>query len=267
MKIVRVNEIFSSPQGEGVHAGVATVFVRLHGCNLDCPWCDQPSALATRPGSSYRDAEPEDVAEIVCSVYNSRFMLCVTGGEPFEQHQELSELLDAVARIRAGAGDGDSVVIFETNGTIYLPEVLKPRPGMRYVLSLSPKAVNSGTVLVDLGQKDWKEPLPDLEMHAEPSVLAWLSFGGAEKELKFVVEGLCHFQGILRWIRSRASGSAFSLHEVDLVFQPEWFKGRDAFREVLKQVFQCGDYPEFLHSLGFRSVRFLPQCHKLLGVR
>ena len=38
-KIYRVDEIFLSISGETSTAGTPAVFVRLHGCNLNCPYC------------------------------------------------------------------------------------------------------------------------------------------------------------------------------------------------------------------------------------
>ena len=39
-KMYKVNEIFLSIDGEGVRTGLATVFIRLYGCNLKCSYCD-----------------------------------------------------------------------------------------------------------------------------------------------------------------------------------------------------------------------------------
>jgi len=35
-----INEIFYSLQGEGVHMGKASIFIRLSRCNLRCSFCD-----------------------------------------------------------------------------------------------------------------------------------------------------------------------------------------------------------------------------------
>lgn len=37
---VYVNEIFETIQGEATYTGTPSVFVRLQGCPVGCPWCD-----------------------------------------------------------------------------------------------------------------------------------------------------------------------------------------------------------------------------------
>src|SRR5215469_18951154 len=74
---LNVSEIFYSIQGEGLLAGVPSVFVRLSGCNLRCTWCDTP----------YTSWEPQGAETTIESIVErvrgySCAHVVVTGGEP-----------------------------------------------------------------------------------------------------------------------------------------------------------------------------------------
>ncbi|MDX1453936.1 MAG: 7-carboxy-7-deazaguanine synthase QueE [Gammaproteobacteria bacterium] len=75
---LRLTEIFHSLQGESVHAGLRTVFVRLTGCPLRCTYCD--TAYAFHGGDWWRF--DDIVAEIR---QHGTPYVCVTGGEPLAQ--------------------------------------------------------------------------------------------------------------------------------------------------------------------------------------
>ncbi|HYJ32845.1 MAG TPA: 7-carboxy-7-deazaguanine synthase QueE [Candidatus Binatia bacterium] len=81
LKPLRVNEIFLSVQGEGVHVGERTVFLRLYGCPLRCVWCDQPEALATSGIGRFETMSPDAVLDRILHHPSVR-RLCLTGGEP-----------------------------------------------------------------------------------------------------------------------------------------------------------------------------------------
>lgn len=38
--MLKINEIFETIQGEGFYTGAPSIFVRLQGCPVGCPWCD-----------------------------------------------------------------------------------------------------------------------------------------------------------------------------------------------------------------------------------
>lgn len=100
---MRVNEIFYSLQGEGFHTGTPAVFVRLSGCNLQCPFCD----------TDHNEGKEMSEGEIVEEVARHPATLVVmTGGEPALQLTEsLVELLHWLGK----------TVAVETNGTLQLP--------------------------------------------------------------------------------------------------------------------------------------------------
>lgn len=78
---LEVHSIFDTIQGEGPFAGEPAVFLRLAGCNLQCPLCDTEYT-----DGSYR-ADVNDIVTSVCAKAAGDIMLVViTGGEPFRQN-------------------------------------------------------------------------------------------------------------------------------------------------------------------------------------
>jgi len=103
---LKVNEIYPSIQGEGLLIGLPAVFIRLQGCNLRCPWCDQPSALSFSEGGA--SLEVEQILDKV-SEYKIRHVV-ITGGEPFAQ-EGLASWLKSLCK--------EVTVQIETNGTLW----------------------------------------------------------------------------------------------------------------------------------------------------
>lgn len=110
---LQVHSIFYTIQGEGPFAGTPAVFVRLAGCNLQCPYCD------TDYTSKRENLTPiEIVQRVTGSIPRSlwqdhkRMLVVITGGEPFRQN--LGELFDRLV-------DAGYYVQVETNGTLPPP--------------------------------------------------------------------------------------------------------------------------------------------------
>ncbi|NCW27475.1 MAG: 7-carboxy-7-deazaguanine synthase QueE [Verrucomicrobia bacterium] len=121
---MRVAEIFHSIQGEGLLAGVPSVFIRTSGCNLRCHWCDTPYA-------SWKPEGPEmsvpDILEKI-SPWNCHHIV-LTGGEPMIA-RDLPALASALKK------EGKHITI-ETAGTV------APKRIACDLASLSPKLSNS----------------------------------------------------------------------------------------------------------------------------
>lgn len=99
---VAVHSIFHTIQGEGPFCGTPSVFVRLAGCNLQCPACD------TDYTSTRALMGPSVVRDLVREQAQSGLVV-ITGGEPFRQN------LEPLFRDLLGAG---YYVQVETNGTL-----------------------------------------------------------------------------------------------------------------------------------------------------
>ena len=102
---MRVSEVFSSIQGEGIHMGRRATFVRLVGCNVRCAWCDTLYAMG--------GGKELSVDELADKVYEySDNLLIFTGGEPMLQ-------IDAIEEWMVAKAPGTwCTIALETNGTI-----------------------------------------------------------------------------------------------------------------------------------------------------
>jgi 7-carboxy-7-deazaguanine synthase len=79
-----ITEIFKSIQGEGTHAGLPCIFVRLTGCNLRCTWCD--TAYAFHGGTKHSvDEVMEKVRGLSENSMSRTKLVEITGGEPLLQ--------------------------------------------------------------------------------------------------------------------------------------------------------------------------------------
>jgi 7-carboxy-7-deazaguanine synthase len=120
---LRIAEIFTSIQGEGIWAGIPSTFVRVSGCNLRCVWCDTPYASWNPEGPVLT------VASIVEQVYaaNVRHVV-LTGGEPM--------LFDPIESLAYDLREKGHVITIETAGTVF-------REVACDLMSISPKLANS----------------------------------------------------------------------------------------------------------------------------
>ena len=106
---MRVCELFTSVQGEGIDAGRLCTFVRFSGCNLRCSYCDTSYAWH-EPGE---DLTVEAIVERVTAAGCE--LVCLTGGEPMMQAEAITLMAALLAT--------DHEVLLETNGAVPLTGV------------------------------------------------------------------------------------------------------------------------------------------------
>lgn len=144
---MKVCEIFKSIEGEGIRMGQAAVFVRLHGCNLRCSYCDSMYAVE---GPDFKLMSVGEVLTAVEAYRNESGVKCVTltGGEPLI-HENVGELLTAFC-------EAGFEVNIETNGTVPCKWQL---PGLFYTMDWKCKSSGMSARMkmeniISLGEND-----------------------------------------------------------------------------------------------------------------
>jgi len=106
---MKINEIFTSIQGEGINIGIPMTFVRVTGCNLRCKWCDTQYA--------YEEGQEMSLDEIYLKVEELGIpRVCITGGEPLI-YKEITKLITKFV-------DDGFFVQLQTNGSKTIQEML-----------------------------------------------------------------------------------------------------------------------------------------------
>jgi len=159
---MKIAEIFYSIQGEGILAGVPSVFVRTSGCNLRCVWCDTPHTSWKPEG---REIGLDEILSEVSSYSGAHVV--VTGGEPMIAE----EIVELTKRLK----ESGLHITIETAGTVAKPVICD-------LMSISPKLANSTPHEREGGR--WAAQHDRLRH--QPEVLKTL-MSDYEYQLKFVV--------------------------------------------------------------------------------
>jgi len=139
--ILKITEIFPSIQGEGLRQGEATLFIRLSGCNLKCPFCD--TKYAWEGGKDYTTEQVLDKIKQTKLRFPAEWV-CLTGGEPLLQ--DLGSLVRKLKKEKFK-------IQVETNGTIYQPlpvdwYTLSPKPAEYFYSSEYKKRATEVKIIV-----------------------------------------------------------------------------------------------------------------------
>ncbi len=124
-----INEIFYSIQGEGLLAGVPSVFVRIAGCPLRCTWCDTKYALDPSAGQDLTIPQILDKISLSRAEGRAKSHLVITGGEPMVNPQ-LPQLTAELKKLR-------NHITIETAGIEFIPDISCD------LMSISPKLSNA----------------------------------------------------------------------------------------------------------------------------
>ena len=178
-----VQSTFKTIQGEGPFTGVPAIFVRLAGCNFQCPGCDTDYTSTRRvmsPGAIMEDALEKTVGTAIN-------LLVLTGGEPFRQ--DIAKFIHMASLVFH--------VQIETNGSLYQPIGICPITGRlansNISIICSPKSpkihpelahkVSSYKYVLQHGRISKKDGLPTNSILGEDSPPAYRPIGLAKTSI------------------------------------------------------------------------------------
>ena len=233
---IKLQEIFSSIQGEGMRVGEPSTFIRFTGCNLKCLDCDTKYSWKTAGTEMSIDFIVKEVKE---KHYTNAFV--ITGGEPMLQQEALAQLVYALKDAFP-----NSNITIESNGSIRVDKDLP------VFWSFSPK-FESSTTCSHLA--DYKAAMKhNLEITKD-------------RQIKLLMEV---FRGSSSFTKLVSDINKNDYSDVDVVVQPliefgedvdglELDKMKKLYKSVLNKISE-------INGLTCKSIRFVGQIHKVFKV-
>lgn len=229
-------------QGDGILLGMPMVFVRTHGCDFSCSWCDTKDSW--REGSVSEDVTPAELADRIVDEARGTYWLSFTGGNPMLHAEGLYQTALHLSRLQAWGG------LIETQASFFDDRVnalIAHSPFHEFLLSLSPKL------------HDWRENVIDQMIRA---VQARPKKGRVQIKVVVTSKEDC----LTAISKFRAIHSAFYRYsvvsnredrEISFILLPEYSLGRKNVETAIAAV------GEFYSERRSFDIRVIPQLHKL----
>lgn len=244
-----LTEIFSSIQGEGSLVGLRQVFLRFHGCNLACQYCDTVTAVSEAPPQCCRIERTPGRRDFVEKINplslgyllellrgwkngwpNVHHSISLTGGEPLLHVDVLLEWLPHLRKILP--------IYLETNGVLHenLAKIVFHLDSIGMDIKLPSTSGHTGY---------WEEHRRFLQIAAQIEVFVKLVIGEQTQH----------------WEIIKASEIIASVDKtIPLILQPVTGKDLDLGITPLQTLELQEIASDYLDQ-----VRVIPQTHKFLG--
>jgi len=149
--MIKISEIFGPViQGEGMHIGVPTVFVRSGGCDYRCSWCDTMYAVDKKFAGEWRSLTNDQVLAEIYHCSPRPILVTLSGGNP-----ALYDFADIISELH----EHRYKVTIETQGSV-------PRSWFRLLdtMTISPKPPSSGMKTDFLKLSECMDGLPPMHI-------------------------------------------------------------------------------------------------------
>ena len=228
----KIQEVFSSIQGEGIFVGAKQVFVRFRECNLQCAYCDEARGA---PADILTPLELLGRVKLLDESNGPHHSVTLTGGEPLLYTEFLKVFLKILKKKKLKS-------YLETNGT--LPYELMQIIDLVDIVAMDFK-LPSSTLLKPF----WKEHVEFLKVASKKKVF-----------VKVLVTQNTEYSDIKKMVEivKKIGG------DIPLVLQPATAL---SLRAPMLDKERLLKFLEIGLKKGLDNIRIIPQVHKVLGLR